>query len=165
MKSKNWAMCAALSVLLGGAIYLHQSGAPSQVDLFDYKPKLAKQQGAELPGSVRMGQRITGMTSGQSSFPVASTNFKFSQYGKSGTWVSELLPHLAKVVDDIAIVKSMYGEAFNHAPAQLLMQTGDPRTGHASLGSWITYGLGTENQNLPGFIVLASSGGITAMWP
>src|SRR6266566_587172 len=132
-------------------IFLHQSGAPSQMELFDYKPDLVKLQGTELPDSVRQGQRITGMTSGQSSFPVAPSIFKFSQVGKSGAWISELLPHHTKIVDDITIIKSVYSEAINHDPAITFLQTGRP-----SMGSWVSYGLGSENQNLPAFVVLIS---------
>jgi hypothetical protein len=137
-------------------IFLHQSGGPSQMDLFDYKPLLKKYQGAELPGSVRMGQRITGMTSGQSSLPVASSVFQFSQHGKSGTWLSELLPHHAKIVDDIAIVKTVNTDAINHDPAITFIQTGFMQPGRPSMGSWISYGLGSENHDLPAFVVLIS---------
>lgn len=137
-------------------IFLHQSGAPSQIELFDYKPKLAEWQGTELPGSVRMGQRITGMTSGQSSFPVAPSIFKFNQAGKSGIWVSELLPHTARIVDDLTIVKTVYTEAINHDPAITFIQTGFQQPGRASMGAWVSYGLGSENQNLPAFVVLIS---------
>jgi len=135
-------------------IYLHQSGAPSQLDLFDYKPKLAKLQGTELPASVRMGQRITGMTSGQSTLPVAKSIFKFQQHGQSGAWLSELLPHTGGIVDDIAIIKTTNTEAINHDPAITFIQTGSQQPGRPSMGSWVTYGLGSENQNLPGFVVL-----------
>jgi len=137
-------------------IFLHQSGGPSQIDLFDYKPGMRKLQGTELPNSIRNGQRITGMTSGQSSFPVASTNFKFSQYGKSGTWVSELLPHLAKVVDDIAIVRTVNTDAINHDPAITFIQSGSQQPGRPSMGAWVSYGLGSENRDLPAFVVLIS---------
>src|SRR5215831_4266097 len=105
-------------------IFLHQSGAPSQIELFDYKPQLEKLHGTELPSSVRMGQRITGMTSGQSSLPVARSIFKFAQHGQSGTWISELLPHHGKIVDDIAVIRTMYTEAINHDPAITFIQTG-----------------------------------------
>ncbi len=135
-------------------IYLHQSGAPSQLDLFDYKPNLTKLQGTELPASVRMGQRITGMTSGQSTLPVARSIFKFQQHGQSGAWLSELLPHTAGIVDDIAIIKTTNTEAINHDPAITFIQTGSQQPGRPSMGSWVTYGLGSENQNLPGFVVL-----------
>ncbi|HZT28860.1 MAG TPA: DUF1501 domain-containing protein [Bryobacteraceae bacterium] len=137
-------------------IYLHQSGAPSQMDLFDYKPALHKWQGTDLPASVRMGQRITGMTSGQATLPVAASLFKFEQYGKSGAWLSELLPHTAKVVDDIAIIRTMHTEAINHDPAITFIQTGSQQPGRPSMGSWVSYGLGSENQNLPAFVVLIS---------
>lgn len=139
-------------------IYLHQSGAPSHVDLFDHKPAMQQYHGQELPGSIRMGQRVTGMTSGQAKFPVAATQFKFSQHGKCGTWLSELLPHTAKIVDDIAVIKSMNTDAINHDPAITFIQTGSEQPGRPSMGSWLSYGLGTENQNLPGFIVLISQG-------
>src|SRR5271166_6064835 len=137
-------------------IYLHQSGAPSQIELFDYKPKLAKMQGTELPDSIRQGQRITGMTSGQTSLPVAKSLFKFSQHGRSGTYLSELLPHHAKIVDDIAIIKTTNTEAINHDPAITFIQTGSQQPGRPSLGSWVSYGLGSENENLPAFVVLIS---------
>src|SRR5690349_2567099 len=137
-------------------IYLHQSGAPSQIDLFDYKPKLADIAGSELPDSVRKGQRITGMTSGQNSLPVAPSIFKFEQYGKNGTWISELLPHTAKIVDDITIVKTVNTDAINHDPAITFIQTGFQQPGRPSMGAWVSYGLGSENQNLPAFVVLIS---------
>jgi hypothetical protein len=137
-------------------IFLHQSGAPSQMELFDYKPNLVKLQGADLPDSVRKGQRITGMTSGQSSFPVAPSLFKFGQYGRSGAWISELLPYHTKIVDDITIIKSAYTEAINHDPAITFVQTGFQQPGRPSMGAWISYGLGSENQNLPAFVVLVS---------
>lgn len=137
-------------------IFLHQSGAPSQVELFDYKPSLKKLHGTELPDSIRRGQRITGMTSGQESFPVVSPIFGFKQHGKSGTWVSELLPHTGKIVDDIAIVKSMNTDAINHDPAITFIQSGSQQPGRPSMGSWVSYGLGSENQSLPGYVVLLS---------
>ena len=137
-------------------IFLHQSGAPSQIDLFDYKPKLQRYHSSELPDSVRMGQRITGMTSGQSSFPVVNSLFKFGQHGKSGTWLSELLPHTAKIVDEITIIRTVNTEAINHDPAITFIQTGSQQPGRPSLGSWVSYGLGSENQNLPSFVVLLS---------
>ena len=135
-------------------IYLHQSGAPSQLDLFGYKPGLDKLHGTELPGSVRMGQRITGMTSGQSSFPVTKSKFSFKQYGQSGVWLSELLPYTSTIADDIAIVKTTNTEAINHDPAITFIQTGSQQPGRPSFGSWVTYGLGSENQNMPAFVVL-----------
>ncbi len=135
-------------------IYLFQSGGPSQLDLYDYKPKLKKYQGTDLPDSVRMGQRITGMTSGQSTLPVASSRFSFAQHGKSGAWVSELLPHMAQVVDELSIIKTMHTEAINHDPAITFFQTGFQQPGRPSIGAWVSYGLGSENQNLPAFVVL-----------
>ncbi len=137
-------------------IFLHQSGAPSQIELFDYKPRLRELHGTELPDSVRQGQRITGMTSGQSSFPVAAPIFKFQQAGKSGAWISELLPHTAKIVDDIAIIKTVNTDAINHDPAITFIQTGFQQPGRPSMGAWVSYGLGSENQNLPAFVVLIS---------
>jgi hypothetical protein len=137
-------------------IFLHQSGGPSQLDLFDYKPQLKKHHATELPASVRMGQRITGMTSGQSSLPVASSIFQFARHGQSGAWISELLPHTAKVADDIAIVKTVHTEAINHDPAITFIQTGSQQPGRPSLGAWVSYGLGSENDNLPAFVVLIS---------
>ncbi len=137
-------------------IYLHQSGAPSHLDLFDWKPDLHKHFGIDLPDSIRMGQRITGMTSGQKTLPVAPTMFKFAQHGKNGQWLSELLPHTASVADDICIIKSMHTEAINHDPAITYIQTGSQQPGRPSLGAWLSYGLGSENQNLPAFIVLIS---------
>ncbi len=137
-------------------IFLHQSGGPSQIDLFDYKPALRKLHGTELPDSVRNGQRITGMTSGQSSFPCANSIFKFSQHGKTGTWLSELLPHTARIVDDITLIKTMHTDAINHDPAITFIQSGSQQPGRPSLGSWVSYGLGSENQNIPAFVVLLS---------
>ena len=137
-------------------IYLHMSGGPSHIDLFDYKPKLRDHHGEELPAEIRMGQRITGMTSGQKSFPCVAPMFKFAQHGKSGTWLSELLPKLAEVVDDIALVKSMHTEAINHDPAITYIQTGHQQPGRPSLGSWLSYGLGNENDNLPAYVVMIS---------
>jgi hypothetical protein len=135
-------------------IYLHQSGAPSQIDLFDYKPKLDKLHGSELPNSIRNGQRITGMTSGQSSFPVARSIFKFNQSGQSGGWFSELVPHMAKIADEMTIIKTVNTDAINHDPAITFIQTGSQQPGRPSMGSWISYGLGSENENLPAFVVL-----------
>src|SRR5437868_10434290 len=130
-------------------IYLFQHGAPSQLDLLDYKPALQKNRGAELPESVRMGQRLTGMTAFQTKFPTAPSIFQFAQHGQSGTWLSELLPHTAKIVDDIAIIKSMQTDAINHDPAVTFFQTGSQLSGRPSIGSWIDYGLGSENADLP----------------
>lgn len=140
-------------------IYLSQSGAPSQLDLFDYKPTLKKFHKTELPDSIRRGQRLTGMTSGQKSFPIAASKFKFAQHGKSGTWMSELLPHTAKIADDMCVVKSMYTEAINHDPAITFLQTGSIQAGRPSMGSWISYGLGSENKDLPTFVALTSGAG------
>ena len=137
-------------------LFLHQSGGPSQIDLFDYKPQMSKHQGVDLPASIRMGQRITGMTSGQSTFPVASTIFKFAQHGKQGAWISELLPHTAKMVDDLCIIKSMNTDAINHDPAITFIQSGSQQPGRPSMGAWVSYGLGSENDNLPAYVVLIS---------
>lgn len=139
-------------------IYLFQSGGPSQMDLFDYKPKLKDLQKTELPDSVRMGQRLTGMTSTQTKFPVAASLFQFKQHGHSGAWVSELLPHFAKVADDVCFIKSMYTEAINHDPAVTFFQTGFQLAGRPSIGSWLSYGLGSENKDLPAFVVMISQG-------
>ena len=139
-------------------IYLFMAGGPAQMDLLDYKPTLDQLHGEELPASVRMGQRLTGMTSGQKSFPVVKSLFKFAQHGKSGTWVSELLPHTAKIVDDVCIIKTVNTEAINHDPAITFIQTGFQQPGRPCMGSWLSYGLGTTNQNLPAFIVMISNG-------
>jgi hypothetical protein len=137
-------------------IFLHQSGGPSQIDLFDYKPALRKNHNTELPDSIRKGQRITGMTSGQSAFPCVNSIFKFSQYGKTGTWLSELLPHTGKIVDEITLIKTMNTDAINHDPAITFIQSGSQQPGRPSMGAWVSYGLGSENQNLPAFVVLLS---------
>src|SRR5947207_5103921 len=134
-------------------IFLHQSGGPSQMDLFDYKPAMSKLQGTELPDSIRRGQRITGMTSGQSTFPVASPLFKFSQHGKSGTWLSELLPHTAKIVDDIAIVKTMNTDAINHDPAINFIQSGRQQPGRPRRVAWVGDGLGCREQAIPRMVL------------
>src|SRR6185369_12873132 len=139
-------------------IYLHQSGAPSQMDLFDPKPKLAARFGEDLPDSIRQGQRLTGMTSGQKTFPVAPSKYQFAQHGKSGTWFCELLPHTAKIADEICVVKSMYTEAINHDPAITFIQTGSQVAGRPCFGSWVTYGLGSESEDLPAFVVMISRG-------
>jgi len=139
-------------------IYLFQSGAPSQMDLFDYKPRLQEFARQELPDSVRMGQRLTGMTSGQSSFPVAPSVFQFRRHGASGAWISELMPHLTKVVDDVSFIKSMYTEAINHDPAVTFFQTGFQIAGRPSIGAWLSYGLGSANDELPAFVVMISQG-------
>jgi len=135
-------------------IYLCQSGAPSQIDTFDYKPTLEALNGTELPDSVRQGQRLTGMTSGQKSFPAAQSIAKFNQHGKSGQWISDMLPYHHKIADDICIVRSMYTEAINHDPAITFFQTGHQQPGRPSIGSWASYGLGSENADLPAFVVL-----------
>lgn len=139
-------------------IYLFQSGAPSQMDLFDYKPRLRDLRGTELPDSIRGGQRLTGMTSTQTSFPVAPSRYRFAQHGESGAWLSELLPHTAKVVDELCFVKSMRTEAINHDPAVTFFQTGAQLSGRPSIGSWLSYGLGSENDDLPAFVAMVSVG-------
>ena len=139
-------------------IYLFQNGAPSQLESFDYKPLLTQRAGEDLPASVRMGQRLTGMTSGQSKFPMVGSHFKFNQYGNSGAWISELFPNIAKIADEICIVKSMHTEAINHDPALTFMQTGAQQGNRPSMGAWLSYGLGSENKNLPAFCVLLSRG-------
>jgi hypothetical protein len=139
-------------------IYLFQSGAPSQLETLDYKPGLEKLHESELPDSVRGGQRLTGMTSGQKSFPVAASSFSFRQYGRAGAWFSELLPHTGAVADDLCVVKSMFTEAINHDPAITFMQTGSQQPGRPSFGAWTSYGLGSDNQELPAFVVLISKG-------
>jgi hypothetical protein len=140
-------------------IYLFQFGGPSQIDMFDPKPALAKLQATELPGSIRMGQRLTAMTAGQSSFPIASSLFQFQQHGQSGTPLSELLPHTAKVVDELCLVRSMHTEQINHDPGITFFQTGFQLAGRPSIGSWIAYGLGSENRDLPEYVVMTSKGG------
>ena len=137
-------------------IFLFQSGAPSQIETFDHKPALIGRRGTELPDSIRRGQRVTGMTAGQKSFPVVPSIFPFARHGKSGAWVSSLLPHTAGIVDDLAIVKSLHTEAINHDPAISLMQTGSQQPGRPSMGAWLSYGLGSQNDDLPAFVVLIS---------
>lgn len=139
-------------------IYLFQSGAPSQMDLFDHKPLLQKMYGQELPPSVRQGQRLTGMTAGQTSFPLAGTLFDFQRYGESQAWMSELVPHQAAIADELCFIHSMHTEAINHDPAITFIQTGSQFPGRPSMGSWIDYGLGSMNENLPAFIVLVTKG-------
>ncbi len=140
------------------AIYISLIGAPSQIDLFDYKPELQKRFKEDLNGYLKaQGQRLTGMTSGQATFPLAPSIFKFNQHGQSGTWISELLPWTAKMADDICIIKSMHTDAINHEPAICAMQTGNQITGRPCLGSWASYGLGSENDNLPNFVVLIAT--------
>lgn len=135
-------------------IYLLQSGAPSQVDLFDYKPSLNKLDRTELPDSIRQGQRLTGMTAGQKNFTVVKSPWNFQQHGQSGTWLSELLPHMSNVVDDICVIRSMHTEAINHDPAITFFQSGNQQPGRPSIGAWLSYGLGSETQDLPSFVVL-----------
>ena len=133
------------------------SGAPSQMDMWDHKPTMEEWFDKDLPDSIRQGQRLTTMTSGQARFPIAPSIYKFSPHGEAGTMVSELLPHMAGKVDEIALVKSMYTEAINHDPAITYICTGDQLPGKASLGAWLSYGLGTENENLPAFMVMTAS--------
>jgi hypothetical protein len=146
-------------------IYLHMSGAPPQQELFDYKPKLVEHHMQLCPDELLKNQRFAFIKGHPK---LLGCPYKFAQHGKSGAWVSELLPNLAECVDDIAFVKSMWTDQFNHAPAELFLYTGSPRNGGAAMGSWVTYGLGTENQNLPGFVVLISGGtdptGGKALW-
>jgi len=135
-------------------VFLFQSGGPSQMETFDYKPELAKRRGQDLPPSIRGNQRLTGMSAGQSRFPVVGSPFSFAQYGTNGTWVSDRLPYTAQIVDEICIVRSMYTEAINHDPAITFFQTGSQQPGRPSIGSWVSYGLGSDNENLPNFVVL-----------
>ncbi|HVZ57845.1 MAG TPA: DUF1501 domain-containing protein [Chitinophagaceae bacterium] len=139
-------------------IYLFQNGAPSQLDLFDYKPLLQQMHGQDLPASIRMGQRLTGMTAGQEHFPLAGTVFQFNQYGRARAYISELLPYTAAVADDLCIIRSLYTEAINHDPALTFFQTGAQVGNRPSMGAWLSYGLGSENKNLPAFCVLLSKG-------
>lgn len=141
-------------------IYLFQSGGPSQLELFDYKPLLRERQGEDLPASIRMGQRLTGMTAYQATKPMAGSIYAFKQHGKSGAWVSELMPHLSKIADELCFIKSMHTEAINHDPAITFFQTGSQQPGRPSIGSWLSYGLGSLNRNLPNFVVLLSRGAI-----
>jgi hypothetical protein len=146
-------------------IYLFQSGGPSHVDLFDYHPRLRELHGTELPDSIRQGQRITGMTAFQSKFPVVAPMFKFARHGQVGTWVSELLPHTAKIVDELTIVKTVHTEAINHDPAITYINTGTQQLGKPSMGAWLSYGLGCETQNLPAYVVMISKANRPAMQP
>ena len=139
-------------------IYLFQSGGPSQMELFDYKPKLKDYAGTELPESIRNGQRLTGMSASQSTFPVVPSRFQFAQYGDSGAWVSELMPYTAKIADQLTFIRSMNTDAINHDPAVTFLQTGSQIAGRPSIGSWLVYGLGSETQDLPGFVVMISPG-------
>jgi hypothetical protein len=139
------------------AIYLFMNGAPSQQDMWDYKPKMAEMFDKDLPDSIRKGQRLTTMTSGQARFPIAPSKYKFTRHGKAGVWISELLPWTAKIVDELAVIKSVWTEAINHDPASTYICTGHQLPGRASLGAWLGYGLGTMNQNLPTFVVMTAS--------
>lgn len=139
-------------------IYLFMHGGPSQLDLFDHKPGLKSLHGQELPGSVRGNQRLTGMTSSQKSLPVTSSLFRFARHGESGAWISELLPHTARIVDELCIIRSLHTEAINHDPAVTFLQTGHQRPGRPSFGAWLSYGLGSESSDLPAFVVMVSRG-------
>ncbi len=139
-------------------IYLFMHGGPSQIELFDFKPRLKEWNGEELPASIRGDQRLTGMTSNQKTKPVVASKFPFARHGASGAWMSELLPHLSERADDLCILKGMHTEAINHDPAVTYLQTGHQQPGRPSLGSWLSYGLGSENQEMPAFVVLVSRG-------
>lgn len=139
-------------------IYLFQNGAPSQLELFDHKPKLLEMQGQDLPESIRNGQRLTGMTASQDKFPLIGSQFAFKQHGQAGTWFSEIIPNIAKLADDICVIKTMQTEAINHDPALTFIQTGAQQGNRPSMGSWLSYGLGSENKNLPAFCVLLYRG-------
>lgn len=139
-------------------IYLFQSGAPSQMDLFDPKPAMADKRGTDLPDSIRKGQRLTTMTSGQATFPIAPSIFKFAQHGESGMWMSDILPHMSKIADEFCMIRSLNTEAINHDPAITFCQTGSQLAGRPSIGSWASYGLGSENLDLPAYVVLTSFG-------
>jgi hypothetical protein len=139
-------------------IYLFQNGAPSQLETFDYKPLLNKMMGQELPASIRGAQRLTGMTAGQDKFPLVGSKFAFNQYGQNGTWISEIFPNIAKIADDICVVKTIHTEAINHDPALTFFQTGAQQGNRPSMGAWLSYGLGSENANLPAYCVLLSRG-------
>src|SRR5580693_704582 len=140
-------------------IYLFQSGGPSQMELFDYKPRLVDFQGQDLPDSVRKGQRLTGMSATQSSFPIVPSKFQFAKHGDSGAWVSELLPHTAKIADQLTFIKSLNTEEINHDPAVTMAQTGFRLGGRPSMGAWIAYGIGCETDELPAFCVMISNSG------
>ena len=139
-------------------IWLFQSGGPSQIETFDPKPNLAKLRGQDLPESIRKGQRLTTMTSGQSSFPLVESAFDFGQHGESGTWISDLFPHTAKIADEISVVRSMHTDAINHDPAVTFLQTGAQIAGRPSVGAWLSYGLGSESSDLPSFVVMITQG-------
>ncbi len=144
-------------------IYLFQSGAPSHLDLFDHKPKLRDMTGEELPPSVRMGQRITGMTAGQAVLKCVGSAFEFKRYGKTGVHLSSMLPHTGSIVDDITLIRSVFTEPINHDPAVTFFGTGNQQPGRPTMGAWLAYGLGTENENLPAFVVLTSGAGGQAL--
>src|SRR5271170_4966713 len=137
-------------------IYLHMVGGPPQMDMYDYKPQMRAYFDRDLPDSIRMGQRLTTMTSGQARFPIAPSKFRFARHGQCGMWVTELLPHTARMVDDMCFIRTMNTEAINHEPAITCMQTGNQNTGRPCLGAWTSYGLGSLNQNLPTFVVLVA---------
>ncbi len=139
-------------------IYLFQSGGPSQMELFDYKPRLNDFQGKDLPESIRNGQRLTAMSATQSSFPIVPSKFTFAQHGQSAAWVSELMPHTAKIADQLTFIKSMHTEAINHDPAVTFLQTGSQIAGRPSIGAWLSYGIGSETEDLPSFVVMISPG-------
>ena len=143
-------------------IYLHMVGGPSQLDLFDYKPKLGEWFDKDLPDSVRMGQRITTMTSGQKRLPIAPSKYKFAQYGKNGMWISELFPNIGQVADELTVINSMVAETSNHTPATFQENTGFRLNGFPVLGSWLSYGLGCETDDLPTFVVLPDVRGVPA---
>jgi len=143
-------------------IYLFQSGGPSQIELLDYKPALHKHWGQDIPKSVMGEQRLTGMVKGQASFPLASSIYKFDRYGQSGAWISELMPYTAEIADDLCIVRSMHTDAINHEPAMIFLQTGSTQVGRPSIGSWLSYGLGSVNENLPAFVVMISKTHLSA---
>ena len=139
-------------------IYLFFSGGPSHIDMYDYKPGIRKVHGIELPESIRQGQRITGMTSGQKSFPCVAPMFEFKQHGQSGAYYSEILPHIASLADEMTLIRSVNTEAINHDPAITYINTGTQQLGHPSMGAWLNYGLGSPSDNLPGYIVMISKG-------
>ena len=139
-------------------IYLHMSGAPSHLDLFDYKPNLEDMAGQELPDSVREGLTLTTMTASQNSLPVIPTIFEFAQHGQSGAWLSELLPHTARVADDLCFIKSLWSNQLNHDPAQTYLFTGFQLPGRPTMGAWVSYALGSENENLPAFVAMPTTG-------
>ena len=152
------AQASAIAPQARRVIYLFQSGAPSQLDLFDYKPSLKQHFDEDLPDSIRRGQRLTGMTSGQARFPVAPSMFEFKRRGQSGAWISELMPHISGIADKLCFIRSMHTEAINHDPAITFFQTGSQIAGRPSVGAWLSYGLGKENENLPAFVAMTSTG-------